>query len=243
MLPYTKSVMNNELKKKSFWKRLNNPNYEKGMGDYALTMDSEIINALIPKSLKGKFALDYPCGMGRHTKLLIKAGYTVHCGDINEFMLQSVSKKYKCYTFTQDIFQNWHEKQMYDLVLCSRLIFHYENSEEILRKLSKVLKSEGILIFDSLNKWSVRYVIHKMLSLFGLNLLFPNENLYFTTEKDMKHKLAGTGFRVVKITSAYILPTRMYRIFPKIGFRFISAIEKRFSFIPKTMDFWCVVKG
>ena len=109
------------------------------------------------KSLK---IIDIGCGTGRHTIELAKRGYNVLGVDLSESQLKQAKEKVKTLNieieFQKHDARNLPFKNEFDLaiMLCEGSFPLMETDEmnfEILKNISKLLKSDGKLIFTTLN--------------------------------------------------------------------------------------------
>ena len=109
------------------------------------------------KSLK---IIDIGCGTGRHTIELAKMGYNVLGVDLSESQLKQAKEKVKTLNieieFQKHDARNLPFKNEFDLaiMLCEGSFPLMETDEmnfEILKNISKLLKSDGKLIFTTLN--------------------------------------------------------------------------------------------
>ena len=225
------------MNKKEYWANFYDAFYENSLGSYALERDSRVIKQLV--SSNSGVALDFPCGMGRHTKMLLSLGFDVVSADISAKMLEHIREKYGVEVMIMDLFSLPRSNRKFDVILSSRVFFHYEDLSVLLENLSGFLKPEGVLVFDTLNKYSTRYFIHKVLwALFGNR--FVKEELYFRTKEEVLSILKDSGFEVQETVSAYILPTRAYKLAPSFLNKVFDIIERILPSQLRVLTFWKV---
>jgi SAM-dependent methyltransferase len=211
--------------------------YIQEMGPYALRRDEQIVRGLLGKG-PGKL-LDLPCGTGRFLALEKELGFTVTAADYSPTMLRIAQRHAGVEFIRVDAFAPPFEPQTFDIILISRLLFHYRNPEAILKALAPALKQGGRMIFDTLNRLSLRWWASVLLSPWRRD---PARRLYFETYRSMRRKLQPLGLKVVCRRSAYVLPTRAYRFLPRFVVAMIHAIE---GIVPpplRVLSFWAVMR-
>jgi SAM-dependent methyltransferase len=224
-----------DLKKRD-WRTVDARRYHSRTGDFANEVDREVIEDLIA-GLSGR-ALDLPSGSGRMTPLLRKQFITVS-SDYPPTMLEFASSDPEFNGVRTDAFALAFADQAFDLVHCLRLSFHYENFDAILSEFHRILKPDGILVFDSLNPWTTRWLLS-----FPLNLLRGSESrrVHFRSQKRIETLLASRGFEVVRLESRYLLPTRLYRFLPGFPRSLFRGLEKKLPTSWRVLTYWKVRK-
>lgn len=209
-------------RKRDAWAQRNHVDtYVQEMGRYAVRRDREIIQAMLGHG-PGRL-LDMPCGTGRYLELEKDLGYDVVASDYSPTML-SVATRFPGVQFVRaDVFAPPFEPASFDVILISRLLFHYAETERILAALLPCLKPGGRMIFDVLNTFSMRWLASKVL---GCVRRDPAKRLYFETFGSMRRRLDRLGLRVLDRRSAYIMPTRLYRYLPSWACGVLHAMEK-----------------
>lgn len=98
---------------------------------------------------KNSFILDFACGSGRDSKFFIGKGYKVRAIDgsykMCEIASEYINQKVDCIEF-----KDFNEENIYDAIWACSVILHIEeeNLKDILIKLIKALKNEGIIYFS-----------------------------------------------------------------------------------------------
>lgn len=105
-----------------------------------------IQNIFIDKLQKGAYILDFGCGSGRDTKYFLEQGYMVDAIDGSERLCKFASEytgiDVKCMCF-----QELAEVDKYDAIWACSSILHcsYEELVEVMNKMGKALKLEGLV--------------------------------------------------------------------------------------------------
>ena len=181
-----------EMAKREHWaSRGNLDRYEREMGAYALAIDEAMIERFVEAG-RG-LAMDVPCGTGRFADLLARKGYRVVPGDYSEAMLRLRAGRDASAGIRCDAFRLPFRDDAFDLVACMRLTFHYENSSALLAELVRVTKPGGTIVFDSLNRFSIRHIVEAALT---LCLPRTGEHIWFTSAESWRQLAARLGCQV-----------------------------------------------
>ena len=109
----------------------------------------------ILKRYKAKKILEVACGTGHLAKYLHDFGYIIIATDLFEEILNLARKNAPEIKFLKQDMKNLKLKQKFDAVICLGRSFTYmttnEDVEKALNSFNKVLKRNGILIFDNFN--------------------------------------------------------------------------------------------
>jgi len=206
------------------------------MGRYAVARDEAIVRSLLGRG-PGRL-LDLPCGTGRFLEMDKELGFTVTAADYSPTMM-SVAKQHEGVEFvTADAFDPPFEPDTFDAILVMRLLFHYANPEAIVSALSRSLKPGGRMVFDTLNRFSTRWMASKVIKVYKT----PARRLYFETQSSMRHKIEQAGLRVTATRTAYVLPTRAYRRLPRVVTCLVDACEKLTLPSLRVLTYWQVEK-
>ena len=215
-------VTSSARRKRDAWAELGDTgNYERRMGVYARARDEEIVARMLGGG-PGRL-LDMPCGTGRHLALARRLGFAVNAADFSPTMLSVVPETEGVSAVRADIFAPPFLAQTFDVILVSRLLFHYARPEDVLASLLPTLRPGGRLVFDSLNTWSTRWLASQFLRPFQRD---PARRLYFEPPGRLARKLDALGLEVVENESVYLLPTRLYRFLPGGLVRVLHAAER-----------------
>ncbi|RLE38556.1 hypothetical protein DRJ17_03525 [Candidatus Woesearchaeota archaeon] len=183
--------------------------------------------------------LDVPCGTGRFAVLFSNKGFNVTAADYSQDMLDITAKRAKVKLVKCDAYNMPFKKGKFDVVVSIRFLFHYPNPENILKELVRVTKNGGILVFCTLNKYSVRYFIEIILDLFRKS---KEHKLKFVTEKELNEKIKNLGVKILTTESMFVIPTQMYGKLPKFMVKFFMFIEKFTPDNLKILRYWKVSK-
>lgn len=236
--------MVNRLEEKNFWLGKSPSIYRSGIGLYARNKDAQIIAKFLVE--KRGTAIDIPCGEGRHSLLLKSLGFSVLSADISETMLKTTETLAGTETSHIDVFNPGDIRKFkgrFDVVLSSRLFFHYYDQDELFRNLVSLMKSGGVIIFDTLNKNSIRWFIHRAILMFGKFLLSESQynherSLTFNTPQDVLNLATEFNLKLVEKHGEYLLPTRLYRFIPSFLTFLLCSVERAMPDKIKTLTYW-----
>ncbi len=104
--------------------------------------------------------LDAPCGVGRATMWFARQGYSVTGIDLGEAAVevsreQLATAKLQADVEKQDIFHMHYEDQVFDAVLCFRLLHHFSDTklrEQLIAELCRV--SANYIVISYMSPWS-----------------------------------------------------------------------------------------
>ena len=235
--------MTKSERERTYWLKKSASEYHKSIGEYALKKDKVVLKKLLGGH-QGS-ALDIPCGSGRHSVLLKSLGFDVTSADVSNAMLEATRRIAGTKIKKLDLLKSFKSSDRYNVVLVSRLLFHYQKQAGILSNLKSLLKPNGILIFDTLNKYSCRWFIHKGLIVFGRLFLskikFGHEkSLSFTTLSQIQTVLGKLGYKIIDKKSVYLFPTRSYKYIPRVFYKLFASIEAILADRLKVVTFWKV---
>lgn len=113
---------------------------------------------LFKKYGKVRSVLDVGCGMGRHTYLLSKQGYTCEGVEPHPKMIEYAKEHYPGVIYKVNNMQNIKYKNKFDAITCifSIIVFNKSNEEAIktFRNFYRALKKGGIVIIETFNSIS-----------------------------------------------------------------------------------------
>jgi SAM-dependent methyltransferase len=227
-----------EIAKREHWaSRADLDRYERDMGAYALAIDEAIIERFV--EVGRGLAVDVPCGTGRFADLLARKGYRVVAADYSEGMLRLRAGLDASACIRCDAFRLPFHDDAFDLVACTRLTFHYENSAALLAELVRVTRSGGTIVFDSLNRFSVRHGVETV-----LNLCLPRvgKRIWFTSAQSWMLLAARLGCQVKDSDARYVLPTRAYRVIPRFLHGVIRVLESAWPSSLRVVRYWKLKK-
>ena len=226
------------IQKRQAWaERSGTQTYIDEMGRYAVERDEAIVRSLLGRG-PGRL-LDLPCGTGRFLEMEKELGFTITAADYSPTMM-SVAKQHAGVEFvTADAFDPPFAPDTFDAILIMRLLFHYANPEAIVSALAKSLKPGGRMVFDTLNRFSTRWMASQVI---GACRKDPARRMYFETRASMGRKIEQAGLRVVETRRAYLLPTRAYRRLPRVVTGLIDVCEKLTLPPLRVLTYWHVEK-
>ncbi|MAT16137.1 MAG: hypothetical protein CMJ46_12810 [Planctomyces sp.] len=123
----------------------------------------------------GSRVLDLPCGTGRLTKLLTKAGFDVTGGDSSPHMVTLAHENWRNHGGdpkqarfeVRDVMNTGFADNSFDAVICNRLFHHFNESEtrvRAFRELKRISKRQVIVsFFNSFAFDSVRFKLKHFL--------------------------------------------------------------------------------
>jgi len=226
------------VQKRQAWaERPGTQTYIDEMGRYAVARDEAIVRPLLGRG-PGRL-LDLPCGTGRFLEIEKELGFTITAADYSPTMM-SVAQRHAGVEFvTADAFDPPFEADTFDAILIMRLLFHYANPEAIVSALAKSLKPGGRMVFDTLNRFSTRWMASKVIKVYRKD---PTRRLYFETPGSMRRKIEQAGLRVTATRTAYLLPTRAYRVLPRVVTWMADACESLTPSSLRVLTYWQVEK-
>lgn len=145
--------------------------------------------------MKGKEILDAGCGVGAFSEPLV-SNNTVFGIDFSEKSLE-YAKQRGLKVYCSDLGKLPFEDAKFDLVLCIGVIQHIKDYDKIIKELGRVVKPSGILLIETLNKFSAQ---RKLLDLIGKSN--KNFDLMFG-KKELGQLLTTLGFEEIEFMSLY----------------------------------------
>ena len=141
-----KDYMKSEYAK--MWTQMRNKEYQYGYYDKFLL---NLIRKSLKKSKKKKI-LDVCCGDGNPFARKLIPQYDYFGIDISNHLIKIAKKNYGKDKFKLADVEKLNIRAKFDLIICFHSLWYLPNYLNIIRNLSKLLKPNGYLIFDSLNK-------------------------------------------------------------------------------------------
>ncbi|MDN3717483.1 class I SAM-dependent methyltransferase [Vibrio breoganii] len=178
--------------------------------------------------------LDIPTGTGRMLSLIESSGFNIiYAADYSEEMLLQCKKSnnIECINITkQDIYNTSYEDGSFETIVSSRFLFHSDDQQQLFNEFSRIISSNGYLIFDSLG-WSPR----------AWSNLFSNKlggDIYTNSNKSVAKLASDNDFDIIRCESILMLPSFIYNFFPKWILCMIQNIEPYWPSILKTKTVW-----
>ena len=133
-------------------------------------------------------------------------------------MIQLAVSKFGYKAVNCDAFHLPFNHETFDLILCSRFVPHIQDLHRLLREYQRVLKPNGLIIFDACN-WTPRAFLPGVQKFFGGQM--------FTHQKsEVSSICASLDLQVLKTVERFALPPVVYQWCPKV---FIQIFENLFS--------------
>lgn len=175
----------------------------------------------------GSMVLDVGCGNGNIMAYLAKKSYSFFVGiDVSLTACRFSSKK------GFDVVQATADKlpfrsRSFDHALCSEVLEHTLNSEEVLLEIERVAKKEVLIAIPNSGYWIYRFRL--LLGKFPVQTLIPTEYVRFWTLSDFRVFAKRLGFQVLEVKAAdgfYLSLLR--RLWPSLfGFRLCFLLSKK----------------
>ena len=169
------------------------------------------LKGLIDKYCKDNFlALDYGCGSGTNTNMLIGICSEVIITDLSKNMLELAKRKFKNEKKIKVLNQNQLEVNRVNLILCSSVIEYAEDEYLFLNNLKSLLNDDGIIIITFPNRFGLLQILNRyVLSLFKQNYTSFQRKTYTVSEiKQMVRKLDLKVLQIYKeIRLSVFLPS------------------------------------
>lgn len=134
--------------------------YDNEMGRYRTKRTMNFIFKVLKKERKYKI-LDVGGGSGRISLELLKKHHDIQIIDLNPTALQllPISKKLRIECID---FMSFETSEIFDILLLIETIVYFPSLQEVMLKVNKLLKPEGIVIFTGTNANSIRTKIRKL---------------------------------------------------------------------------------
>ena len=161
------------------------------------------------KYRKNNTIIDVGCGAGYFMLSASTKGWQVHGTEISEEAITLAEEK-KQHVFKGDIASLDLEKDKYDIATLFELVEHASNPEDIIKKLSSVLRPGGLLYITTPNYNSLtRLLLRDRWN------LFHKEHLFYFTDKTLKALLEKYGFRIKTMRTENISLIEILKIFKR----------------------------
>jgi 2-polyprenyl-3-methyl-5-hydroxy-6-metoxy-1,4-benzoquinol methylase len=179
---------------------IDNPlGYKNRMGFYKTQKEFEfILRNLQHDNLR---ILDVGGGSGRFAHPLAARGHNLTIVDKSHSALDYCQahshNKIKC--ICDDFMDCSIEKESFEVVIAMECVLFFTDREKLFREINQVLVPGGIFIFTELNKFSWRYILHKM---------FRKKDGKYNVKsiEDYRSALKNTGFEVNDIEGFMWIP-------------------------------------
>jgi 2-polyprenyl-6-hydroxyphenyl methylase/3-demethylubiquinone-9 3-methyltransferase len=212
-----------------------------------------IIRRIIKKfDLEGKTVLDVGCGVGYWTRFFLERKAKVFGVDLNtskvktaNFYLENIKNKDYFLLVTDATSLNL--KIRFDIIFAKDVIEHIRDDLRFLRRMSGLLKDDGVIIIVTQNAFSLNFLVEGF-----YNKLRGNENwcgwdpahVRFYTFQSITKKANAVSLMACKYYSSYHIP---YRFITKIILRRIYEhpifhfLDKYYNVFPVNILGWSII--
>lgn len=154
---------------------------------------------------KGK-CLDVGAGTGEVSKSL-NENFSVVATDISEGMVRELKKK-GIEAVVCDAQRLLFNKESFDTIIGSELIYYLDNPSAFIKECKRVLKNDGLLLLSSANTTTQIYdKLRSLLRSLGFkHMYFDDQNRKFMSLSNIRSLLEKEGFRLIKHSKIILLP-------------------------------------
>ena len=157
----------------------------------------------ITKHTKGKI-IEPGSGSGIISARLAKQGYDVTILDLSENALKIAEKnftkiKVKGDFVKGDIFDMPFEPETFDIAWNQGVIEHFDDIEDVVRKMDVLVKKNGYLVIFVPAYNSPLHLVYQVLSLLNLKSIWPFDDQIFFKKKQLINVMEGAGVRSVNV--------------------------------------------
>lgn len=180
-------------------------------GAWVNSRELETVYSLIPQD---GLLLDFPCGTGRLSRFLKDKKLNIIGADYSQSMLQSSMKEGTIPLVRADMLSIPFMDAAFNCVVSMRFVFHYKMIEPIFQGVKRILKKEGIYIFDTFN-WSPR-----------ASSVWGGRRVFVHPKREIRKLLAKVGMEIVEERSCFFFSPVLYRSLPLKLVTFLERLEK-----------------
>ena len=196
-------------------------------GAWVNSRELETVYSLIPED---GLLLDFPCGTGRLSRFLKEKKLTIIGADYSPAMLQSAKKERTIPLVRADMSSIPFIEAAFNCVVSMRFVFHYKMIEPIFQGVKRILKKDGIYIFDTFN-WSPR-----------AGGLWGDRRVFIHPKREIRMLLAKVGMEIVEERSCFFFSPVLYRSLPLTLVKFLERLEESAPAWLLVRVFWKVRK-
>jgi ubiquinone/menaquinone biosynthesis C-methylase UbiE len=179
-------------------------------------------------------ALDLGCGTGRLTRVLAQRGATMGI-DASNAMLAQARELSTDKLVQGDAFTLPFADVSFDVVVASRVVFHFERAENLLREMARVVAPGGAIIFDTY-RWSPRAWL-------PFDAVRWGGGVFAHSPAQIEHIARELNLHIAQCESAFLFSPYIYRRLP-IGL--VHLLARLESYVPVQMrsrSFWKLVRN
>lgn len=196
--------------------------WEKIRLGYVYNTEKKIFKRLMQGLNHGRI-LDLACGSGRFTTIFNGEKYIGL--DFSPSMIRLSKERNPESDFViADAFKLPFSHETFDLIFACRFIHHYEDLTVFLGEVSRLLKPNGVFVFDVTHKASLPYLIARIIGI----TLYAKAPIQF-----IKH------LKPCRSIKYFFLPSVFYSLIP---LSVSKVIDRIFSRILPSRSFWVVSK-
>lgn len=177
--------------------------------------------------------LELGYGEGNFTEELINRNFNPTIIDGSKILLDKASSKFGTkVTLINELFENYHGENLYDVIIATHVLEHVDNPILLLENLKQLLKEDGIIIIVVPNansihrKLSVLMNLQKELdSLSARDVLVGHQRVY--TFKTLEADVIKSGLKIIEKTGFFlkVLPNSMMTSFDVNLIRALNTIS------------------
>jgi len=180
------------------------------------------ITECLPKS-KNIEVIDIGAGTGRLSINLVNKGYNVTAVDSSKEMLSHIQLTKRLTKFTGDLFnlKKRFKNKSFDAAVSLRVFFHLTKDEKqkAISKIKNLCKPKSIIVFDTLNRLSLDYILP--------NLFSKHKELnFFESKKEMESLINSLDLSIIGLKREFIIPRGIYLHSPKPLFLILRMVDK-----------------
>ncbi len=182
--------------------------------NFAKVIEARIISEFLDLK-EGECVCDIACGTGEHSVKMAKRGCKVYGIDLNSSSIESakiITDGFDCHFQVGNAEKLPYNSDMFDKVISVCALEHFQNDENAIKEINRILKPKGILVLtvDSFTYKDVKKNIQEMHKK-DYNVV----NYY--SESHLAQKLERSGFKVLK--SRYFINSPLSSYFFSLGIR------------------------
>jgi len=183
--------------------------YSGRIGQYVNSREISTIKCLLQGS---GCILDIPSGNGRLLSIF-DSGHKVVGVDYSKEMLDNCNYKKRVLA---DAIKLPFKSNVFDTVLSIRFFFHYKDIFSFLEEFARVIKKDGIIIFET-HKWSPRQFI---------NIEKLGGKIYPSSKNSVQSILECLNLSIVEKKEIFLFSPFVYKYMPYFFIRILDNIEK-----------------
>jgi 2-polyprenyl-3-methyl-5-hydroxy-6-metoxy-1,4-benzoquinol methylase len=154
---------------------------------------------------KNEFALDYGCGAGDLTRLLVSRFNRIFATDISSMMLAKSQSNLSGEANVSVVAITDLPAMSFDLILCSSVIEYVVDPVSLLAKLYSYLSPAGILLLSAPNRFGALQYLHRIWAI-GDSHSYVHCQRHRFSKRSMCILADRCGFLIERITSPIGLP-------------------------------------